>query len=312
LEKPLKDKEDGINRLIIIPNEELLYISFDNLLTAPNSDAFLIRDYAISYAYSNQLLNRTKEQKNRQKPLEKFIGFGIEYDSLTINSVFRQQSDLTRSLSKLEYAVEEVQAIASILGGQTLINQFATKEAFFEYAPNTSILHLAMHGIIDEQVLNEASLVFTKSPESEEHLLRSSDLYAMELNNNLAVLSACNTANGSIQKGEGIRSLARAFSYAGCSSLVASLWLAPDLSSKDILVQFYENLEDGMPKDVALQKAKLSYLDSGQPNIYKAPIFWSHLMVFGDTNPIKRSSNWMYWIIGIAAILFIFYFIRKK
>lgn len=78
----------------------------------------------------------------------------------------------------------------------------------------------------------------------------------------MAVLSACKTGLGKINKGDGVVSLFRAFTYAGCPSLVMSLWSIPNKSTAQLTKAFFDNLNKGMSKDRALQQTKLAYLDT--------------------------------------------------
>ena len=87
------------------------------------------------------------------------------------------------------------------------------------------------------------------------------ELYNMELNADMAVLSACETGLGELKRGEGIIGLARAFTYAGAKSTINSLWSVDDAKTKKIMELFYTNIKDGMAKDEALHKAKLTYLE---------------------------------------------------
>ncbi len=151
-----------------------------------------------------------------------------------------------------------------------------------------------------------SALIFTRQNDSTDYFLRAADLYGMELNAQMAVLSACNTGNGIIERGEGVRSLARAFAAAGCPSLVASLWNASDASTKDILVSFYKNLEKGMTKAEAMRQAKLSYLESAPPT-YQAPYYWSHLSVIGESGELDvlNVPFWRkYWYVLAAGLVF--------
>lgn len=77
-------------------------------------------------------------------------------------------------------------------------------------------------------------------------------LYNMEIPAELAVLSACETGYGKLERGEGIMSLARAFAYAGCLSIVMSHWLVDDRASAQLMDHFYRYLSEGLPKDEAL------------------------------------------------------------
>ncbi len=67
----------------------------------------------------------------------------------------------------------------------------------------------------------------------------------MEIPADLAVLSACETGYGKLEWGEGIMSLARAFAYAGCPSIVMSHWLVDDKASAQLMDHFYRYLSEG-------------------------------------------------------------------
>ena len=70
--------------------------------------------------------------------------------------------------------------------------------------------------------------------------LHTYEIYNLDLNGELALLSACSTGNGKLQKGEGVLSLARAFTYAGMPSVVMTLWDVEDISSGNIIPSFYQ------------------------------------------------------------------------
>ena len=59
--------------------------------------------------------------------------------------------------------------------------------------------------------------------------------------------------------------------------MIASLWDAEDNTSAEIMTQFYQNLQKGMTKSEAMQKAKLSQI---QTNPH--PFFWSPFILIGD------------------------------
>ncbi len=165
------------------------------------------------------------------------------------------------------------------------IKKIATKATFLKNAPKTKILHLAMHGYESADNPLSSALIFTRKKEDSDFLLKAADLYSITLSADMTVLSACHTASGRVYQGEGVRSLARAFRYSGCPSLVATLWSVSDYSTKEIMVDFYKHLKNNDPKDIALQKAKLNYLKTAQP-AQKMPYFWTNLVLIGDTNPL--------------------------
>lgn len=328
IEKPLASLNNNskLTRLRIVPDGYLGYLPFELLLTKPTAKwkgqdvPYLLRQYAVSYAYSLRLIDNTEVSVSAQN----FGGFGIEYDDATIKSLSNTDSTAktgennTRSdiLSRLAFADDEVKNIQALLGGgQIWLNGGATKLAFMRNAPNCSILHLAMHGAIDEKNPLNSGLIFSKSDSSKDHFLSGYDLFTMQFKTGLAVLSACNTGNGELRRSEGVMSLARAFSYAGCPSTVMSLWSIPDESTSKVMLAFYKNLKNGEPKDIALQKAKLEYLENCPPQ-YSIPNEWGATVVIGNISPIDFRTWWQKpWFLGFVALLIAIWgilFFRKK
>ena len=318
LARPLQGLDPKIKRLIVIPDNLLLQLSFDVLPAQPitgNSEGnqpYLIKKFALSIAYSNQLIFSDKTSARLKRKVQLYGGFGLEYDDFTLegfkslnvpgDSVLKK-----RSAGRLPNSDDEVAEIADLLNGDAWINQKATKTAFRNNAPDYRILHLAMHGIIDEADPLNSALIFSREKDRSDFILRAAEVYGLTLQADMVVLSACNTGNGDLTP-EGVRSLARAFTYAGCPSLVGSLWSAYDDPSREILVSFYRYLKAGEPKDVALQLAKLDYLHHAPPT-YKLPEYWSNLVVIGDPEVLDFEGggrNW--WIIligiGLAGLLF--------
>jgi CHAT domain-containing protein len=77
----------------------------------------------------------------------------------------------------------------------------------------------------------------------------------------LVVLSACETALGSVRAGEGLMSLRRAFEVAGADTVISSLWKVDDLATAVLIKDFYTNLwQKNLPRAEALHQAKLQML----------------------------------------------------
>jgi CHAT domain-containing protein len=129
----------------------------------------------------------------------------------------------------------------------------------------------------------------------------ASDLYGMDLNASLAVLGACATGQGRTSKGEGMISLAYAFNYAGCSALVYSLWSVDEKGTSDLMLNFYDGLKKGLPKDDALHEAKLKMLQEGS-EMTANPYYWAGFVLSGDVSPIEEmdSTNKFPWYLFVA------------
>ncbi len=200
---------------------------------------------------------------------------------------------------------KEVDKISDIVKSKVFSKKEATEKNFRENAENFDILHLAMHAFINDSLPAFSSLAFDQlktDDTNSDGLLSTADIYNLKLNARLTVLSACNTGSGHLQKGEGILSLARGFLYAGCPSIIMSLWEVEDESGTQIMSSFYRNLKKGKTKDEALRAAKLEYLESAGSR--KAhPHYWLSFVSIGDNSPLYISYDYYFFILLILAFL---------
>ena len=271
----------NIKNLIIIPDGILGYLPFDLLISAPPTEndnfsslPYLLKDYNIRYAYSATLLLDKYKQKHSSRQL--YAGYAPQYIS---EELFADNTSPTRiyapyrsGFAALQNNQQEVQEAAQLFEGISLLGARASEAAFKQDAHKYQILHLAMHTLINDSLPLYSGLVFSQDQDSlEDDFLYAYELYNMQLNAELAVLSACQTGIGKIQRGEGIMSLARAFMYAGCPNIAMSLWQADDEATAEIMTAFMAYLKDGMGKAEALRRAKLNYL-AGAPGGEISPL----------------------------------------
>jgi len=256
----------SIKRLIIIPEGLLYNISFDALLSTnkehqpaafygfENLD-YLHKQFAISYNYSATMLLGAMDIPNKTHQ-NTFCGFAPDFKNLENN-------------------INEVEQIKDYLGGENKISKAANFEHFTLSAQKSKILHLSTHAKQHESNHKLSEIQFADTTITNYHIEN------MKINAGLTVLSACETGSGFIQSGEGAMSLARSFFLAGCPSLVSSLWRADDEGTADIMLYFYQNLNAGETKDIALQKAKLQYCkDAGIRESH--PFYWAGFVQSGN------------------------------
>ena len=281
---------DTIDRLIIVPDGPLAVIPIESLITAnrphPKVDysalEYLIKKYQIQYAYSSNLLFQ-----NVSVTTEKPSVLALSHASLTGSS-------------------KEVETIADLMKARTFEGEKATEENFKQYAPDHNILHLAVHGEGDSESILNSKLIFNSSDSlSEDGVLNVYELYGMELNADLAVLSACETGIGKQLQGEGIYSMARAFTYAGCPSVIMSLWKTDDIQSALIFSGFYQALQEGMNSNQALHQAKLEFLES-QDEITAHPTSWAALVSIGQSQwPQTKKTSTPLIALGVLAVVLV-------
>jgi CHAT domain-containing protein len=217
--------------------------------------------------------------------------------------------------SPLPGAGEEVKKVSDYIQTTSFANFLAQENTFKKEAPDFDILHLAMHTIINDSLPMFSKLVFSKPDKNstDDGFLNTYEIYNMKLNARLAVLSACETGSGKLQKGEGVMSLARGFIYAGCPSIVMTLWQVEDKSGVNIMADFYSYLSKGKRKDVALRMAKLKHLESSDP-LTAHPHYWLGYVNIGDSEPLYASNDIYFVIFLFIAILVVFFdwYYRKK
>lgn len=306
--------DESITELIIVPDGLLNMLPFEVLPTANSAlknfgqFPYLLRDYTVSYAYSATWL--WPDSKRKSSTTKYQLGaFAANYDQYTVDekdtllaAVFQ---DVVRSgFLPLPGAEKEVQQIASLFSTTPFLKEQATKERFKNSASEFQILHLAMHALIEENAPQFSKLLFTQADAGAQNgQLSAQELYSYDLNAELVVLSACNTGIGKMKRGEGLISLSHAFALAGVPATVMSLWKIPDQTTPELMVNFYQNLQDGLSKNEALRQAKLQYLDGVKMDQLAHPYFWAGFMLMGDTSPIQTSSSWIWWLTGGILLL---------
>ena len=321
LADPIASLEKNTQNLIIVPDGALAYLPFDVLVEKKveeenanfSSLPYLMNRFNCSYAWSTTLLLNQASIPGH-KYSKNYIGFAPEYDdesdTLLDSIEFAQATSMaTRSgWNDLPAARKGVQLISEFLKGNAFISEKANKPNFFSNISDARIVHLAMHGFLDDSDPLYSGFAFGNSKSVTDQLF-AWELYNAEINAELAVLSACQTGVGELKKGEGLMSLSRAFTYAGCPSVIMSLWNIPDEASADIIVDFHKILNNGMPKGVALKKAKLNYLNNSQlPPERLHPFFWAGFIHAGDPMPINFEKTFFNgkWGIGLLLLILVF------
>lgn len=286
------------NHLILIPDKELNLISFETLLNKAivcndfnySKLPYLIREHAISYSYSASLVF-SKANTDLQSGSSRLLAFAPSYKPQTnINGQLAFNSR-QNSNAALPYAKDETNGISKFFDGQILTDYNANKKNFINKLNNFDILHLAMHAELNDENPMYSRLIFSESAYgNNDGTLNTSDIYNMNIKSKLIVLSACNTGDGKIRNGEGVMSLARAFLYAGCPSVVMTLWSVEDRAGSELMISFYNYLAKGFTKDKALQLAKIDYLNNN-PASKTHPYFWAAYVPIGDQRAVEKTAE---------------------
>jgi CHAT domain-containing protein len=288
-EPAARELPDSIHKITLILDGPLHYLPFEAFISElPNKVRlgrlpYLLEDYQIGYAYSATILQKQlllqQQSLNQQMKVLAYAPF---------NKTARENWPVLQS------STEELAHLSKRFSGAFFTDQKATLGGFLHMAARFPVIHLSTHALSDVEG-QQPHILF------QDTALYLSSLYALPLNANLIVLSACQTNIGGLVTGEGVMSLASGFAYTGTQSLISSLWNANDFSTARLFENFYTRLNEGTSKMEALQGAKLAYLQSEHlSDAQKSPYYWAGFVFIGSDGGIDLapasmlgSTGWM-------------------
>jgi CHAT domain-containing protein len=143
------------------------------------------------------------------------------------------------------------------------------------------IIHFATHALVNSYRPELSGVVLSLIDEKgdpRDGFLRLQDIFNLELNADLVVLSACRTALGRNIKGEGVVGLSRGFMYAGAPRVIASLWDVRDATTAEFMKLFYRRMiQDKRTAAAALRDAQIAFAKQR-----RAPFYWAPFVLQGE------------------------------
>ena len=281
------------NKVLIIPDGFLNFIPFEALLTSKTQSLdyskmpFVLKTQITAYNSSASFYLKNKKQTKNK-------------DLLGVFPVFKNTNQ------ELSYSINEAESIEKEMNAKYLMYSLATKESFLENAPKYPILHLSTHAS-SGNFTKPANIEFANST------LYLNELYGIDLNSELVVLSACETGIGKLQQGEGAMSIARGFQYAGTKNILFSLWQISDLSTSQIMQSFYKNYSRSSSAFFSNRLSKIEYLrNKNIPNTKKSPYYWSAFVFYGDL--VEPDKNYLSYVVisVICALIILFLLLLFK
>ncbi|MFK7906419.1 MAG: CHAT domain-containing protein [Chitinophagales bacterium] len=308
--------ESELQHLVILPSGALHYLPFETLIrTAPksNSSAFhqleyLLKKYNIQYHYSATLYHQYLQKGKEKNPLlpsmpnvetPDFIGFAPIYtsDKAATQEILRGLATdysrwVTRSnaledgtLAPLPFSEKEVQNIEELftqkgLKGQSFLYETATKNHFKTLATKAKYLHIAAHGLTNDEFPKLSGIVFhptEKATEIHDSVLSMGEMYQLQLQADLVVLSSCESGIGRLQKGEGMMAMNRGFLHAGAKNVIYTLFKVLDKPSSELCEALFEEILEGKSYSEALRLAKLRLIEREDVD----PKSWSGFVLLG-------------------------------
>lgn len=277
-------------RIIISPDGR--NFPFEALLTSTKPLVYFLQDHAVSYTYSARYLlndfagaagNKTKS----------FMGIAPVHCAAP-------------GLPELRGSAEALNQLAGYFAAaDNFTGKAASKGSFLQQFADYRIIQLYTHAKGNKGE-DEPMIYFADSA-----------LYLSDLISNrkpvagLVVLSACETGLGKVYQGEGVFNFNRAFAALGIPAAITSLWDAQDTKTYELTALFYQYLSQGKPVDVALQQAKLTFMQQNEENAM--PYLWAVPVLTGKVTPVIQAPlfSWPMWVaIGIGVAVFLFLLVK--
>jgi len=263
---PIETELEPIKVIAFIPNQLLFYLPMQALAKkqADGSTRYLIEDKQIVYLDSADVM-KVMMPPDEEKSRDGMVAFG------------------NPTGANLPAAESEVKAIAQVFPStEVLFGGEVTKVALnTEARLNKKIVHFATHGFLNATKPSDSYIQLAAAPDVSQGHLTVGEVWDLPFKKvSLVTLSACESAMGDKDPDGGeITSLAEAFSTAGATTVLASLWSVGDESTKELMVEFYSKLASGMSKAEALQAAEVKMLRNPK---FSRPLYWAPFVLMGD------------------------------
>lgn len=240
--------------LLICPHAALFGIPFEALVadTKKEKPAYLLQQYELAYNYSATIYFQQASHHGRRIPnpgtatdLIAFAPFTAKGSceigekgllSSFLTAVGHRPAWITRDgehFTELPGSQVEVEGITTAFldkkyTSKAYLREEATKENLIAAIGKARYVHLATHSFINESSPTLSGIAFSSTAKQEKQtdqnaILFSGEVYNLECNADLVVLSSCESGLGKLIKGEGMIALTRGFLYAGARNVLVSL-----------------------------------------------------------------------------------------
>jgi CHAT domain-containing protein/Tfp pilus assembly protein PilF len=285
---PAEKQLEGKTSLVIVPDGMLWSLPFQALRSA--KDKYLIEDYAISYAPSLTVLREMMRRPRAPRAVD------ARRDSLLLAfgnpTVGKQTNERVRYtlmdsiLPPLPEAEKQVRTLSELYGrsqSEVYTGAAASEDRAKAEAGRFRVLQFATHAVLNDSNPMYSYIVLSQPPNNtEDGLLEAWEMMNLNLNADMVVLSACETARGRIGAGEGVIGMTWALFVAGSPTTVVSQWKVESASTTELMLEFHSALRTPQArtsKAQAMQSAALKLLRSTD---YRHPFYWAGFVLIGD------------------------------
>ncbi|NJL91236.1 MAG: CHAT domain-containing protein, partial [Coleofasciculaceae cyanobacterium SM2_1_6] len=302
----------GNRRIVIISDGALQYVPFGALpdpRAENNRYQPLLVNNEVVYLPSASTLHTLRNETQNRPPAPKTLAiladpvFAADDQRVTQHSTPVPTNELSLIAQNFDRAARDTRGAWNRLPGtrqeaNTILNLVPESDrlAYFDFQANREnalsnqlsqyrFIHWATHGFANAQKPELSGIVMSlvgENGQQQDGYLLLGDIFNLNFNADLVVLSACETGLGEVVQGEGLIGLTRGLMYAGTPRVVTSLWAVPDSQTADLMGKFYEKmLQENLSPAAALRAAQLETFNSRN---WVAPYYWAAFTLQGEWN----------------------------
>ena len=305
-----RSRSIGNKRIVIISDGALQYLPF-GALPDPRADNNqyqpLLVNNEVVYLPSASTLQTIRNETQGRNPAPKTLAvladpvFAANDQRVSRSVTTTNPNELPIAAQNLATAARNARGSWNRLPGtrqeaNTILNLVPenSRVAYFDFQANRAnaqsnqlsqyrFIHWATHGFANAQKPELSGVVMSlvqENGQQQDGYLLLGDIFNLNFNADLVVLSACETGLGEVVQGEGLIGLTRGLMYAGTPRVVTSLWSVPDAETATLMGKFYEKmLQNNLRPAEALRAAQLELFRSRS---WVSPYYWAAFTLQGE------------------------------
>lgn len=282
---PIAAQLDGVDKLVIVPDAGLHSVPVA-ALPHPRTARPLVETHETSNVASLRAALRYDTRAPARGPEYRVAAIGDPVTSADDPRLDEAATAGVPGLERLYGSNEELERLRAAPGLRdvSLHTGFDARKSLFlkDRLSGIDILHVAAHGISSETTAAKSGIFLStidKDGRAIDGHLGLADLFGVQLDIPLVVLSGCETSLGEPTWSEGPVGIARAFQYSGVPAVVSTLWKIDDNASAILVGAFYGYLAAGESVPGALRLAQLELMQDAS---YRHPYYWGAFQSLGD------------------------------
>ncbi|MEM6484310.1 MAG: CHAT domain-containing protein [Pseudomonadota bacterium] len=284
-----KEQRSNTVRLVLVTAGALNYLPFEALILNIDGDENWVGDRfevvrAPSLGVLKALMDEVSIAADHQPMLVLADAIYSAQDPRLPHPASSTFDTMDSEFGRLNWSAVEAESIDQLATADVLTGFEANTAALNQQdMSRRAVVHFATHARVDPKEPGRTGLVLSRYDRSGNFvnsLFGLREIYRLELDTELVVLSACETALGEGIPGEGLVGLSHAFLYAGSKRVVASMWAVPDAATSVLMREFYSALTLRRLSPAAALKSARQQLQRSRR--WRHPHYWSGFVLVGD------------------------------